>query len=151
MGLNLWASAAETSKADFIQISPTAGSLLCVCTCFYSTQELQIQRKRALQCFRSGFWIPLAMRPVPIPPLFPPVLLVSPPIPPLCPPVPPVSLGSLVRSAVPLVSGVPLGLDPPRLSPGAPGVSWVLQKYPLELLESSGYNSFSRRGRWAWL
>jgi hypothetical protein len=38
------------------------------------------------------FWIPVALRPAPTPPLFPPVLLVSLPTPPLCPPVLRVSL-----------------------------------------------------------
>jgi hypothetical protein len=59
---------------------------------------------------RSDCWTPLALRPAPIPPLFPPVLLVYLPIPPLYPPVLPVPLGS-VCPPVPLVSP----LIPPRV------------------------------------
>jgi hypothetical protein len=42
---------------------------------------------RTETCVRWGCWIHVALRPAPIPPLFPPVFLVS-----LCPPVPLVSL-----------------------------------------------------------
>ena len=61
-------------------------------------------------------WVPVALRPAPIPPFSPPVLLVSLPIPPLCPPVlmvslcPPVPLVSPPYSlACPLVPLVSLG------------------------------------------
>jgi hypothetical protein len=50
------------------------------------------------------FWIPLALRPAPTPPLCSPVPLMSLPIPPLCPPVLPVCLGSPLCPPVPLVS-----------------------------------------------
>jgi hypothetical protein len=66
---------------------------------FKAHKHLNPVSKNSLGCW---CWIRVALRPAPIPPLFPPVLLVSLPIPPLCPPVlvvalcPPVPLVSLL-------------------------------------------------------
>jgi hypothetical protein len=62
----------------------------------------------------SGCWVLMALRPAPIPPDFPPVLLV-PLAPPMCPPVLLVSLGSSLVPSGPY--GVSLALDPPACPP----------------------------------
>jgi hypothetical protein len=73
-------------------------------------------------------WIPVALRPAPIPPLFPPVLLVSLPIP-----------RCALRSSWCLCALRSFWCPSlfPRVSPGAPGVSWILQQHSVQLQHSN--------------